>query len=197
MRVQLWSSNYDPEPQGIAPLSGILARELAALGHDVRVVAAHPHYPEPAWDSVRWPYRETRDQIDVLRLPLWIGRGSGFARVRQDLSFTAWHAAVSPFLGRPDVILAVSPSFPALGVAMASAKARRIPWVMWLQDIVTDGAATTGELRPDSRVLKAARRFECASYRSAAKVIAISEAFRANLVRKGISPTMCSAFTTR
>jgi len=71
MRIQLWSYNYEPEPQGIAPLSAILARALRDRGHDVQVISAHPHYPEPAW-GVRWrPYRERRDDIEVLRL--WRG----------------------------------------------------------------------------------------------------------------------------
>ena len=68
MRIQLWSYNYDPEPQGIAPLSGMLARSLQALGHAVTVVAAHPHYPEPAWGHRVRPYREVREGIEVLRL---------------------------------------------------------------------------------------------------------------------------------
>lgn len=186
MHLQLWSSNYDPEPQGIAPLSAMLARELQARGHQISVVAAHPHYPEPAWGNRVLPYREVRDGISVLRLPLWIGRDSGLSRIRQELSFTAVHAAFAPFVGRPDAIIAVSPSFPALGVAMAAAKARRIPWVMWLQDIVTDGAATTGELSDSGPVLRCARRFEIAAYRSASKVVAISDAFRDNLVGKGV-----------
>ena len=29
MQIQLWSYNYDPEPQGIAPLSRMLAVELS------------------------------------------------------------------------------------------------------------------------------------------------------------------------
>lgn len=68
MRIQLWSYNYDPEPQGIAPLSATLARALAARGHELLVVAAHPHYPEPAWGLRLRPYRERRDGIPVLRL---------------------------------------------------------------------------------------------------------------------------------
>jgi len=55
---------------------------------------------------------------------------------------------------------------------------------MWLQDLVTDGAATTGLL--DGRLLAAARRFERATYTSASRVVAISDAFRSNLVEKGV-----------
>ncbi|MBJ7328681.1 MAG: glycosyltransferase family 4 protein [Solirubrobacteraceae bacterium] len=186
MRVQLWSYNYEPEPQGIAPLSAMLAQGLDALGHDVVVVAAHPHYPEPTWGMRVRPYRERRHGIPVLRLPLWAGRDSGLARIRQELSFAAAQSAVMPLLPAADVVIAVTPSFPALGAAMTFAKARRIPWVMWLQDIVTDGAATTGELRSEGPLLQAARAFERTSYNSAASVVVISQAFRENLLAKGV-----------
>ncbi|MBJ7519195.1 MAG: glycosyltransferase family 4 protein [Solirubrobacteraceae bacterium] len=186
MRVQLWSYNYDPEPQGIAPLSAMLAQGLQALGHDVLVVAAHPHYPEPTWGVRLRPYRERRDGIPILRLPLWAGRDSSLARIRQELTFAAAQTAVTPLLPPTDVVIAVTPSFPALGTAMAFAQARRVPWVMWLQDIVTDGAATTGELRSGGPLLQAARSFERVTYRSAASIIVISEAFRQNLLAKGV-----------
>jgi colanic acid biosynthesis glycosyl transferase WcaI len=185
VRVQLWSYNYDPEPQGIAPLSTMLGRELANRGNDVLVVAAHPHYPEPAWGVRLRPYRERRDGIPVLRLPLWPGRQSGLARVRQELSFVGSLSTVAPFLPNADVVIAVTPSFPALGVTAAFGRARRTPWVMWVQDIVTDGATTTGQLN-EGRILRAARRLERASYAAASRIVVISEAFRENLLSKGV-----------
>lgn len=185
MRIQLWSYNYDPEPQGIAPLSRMLAVELSARGHEILVVSAHPHYPEPNWGVRLRPYRESRDGIPVLRLPLWIGRGNGAERVRQDVSFATMQALVAPLLPVADAVIAVTPCFPALAAAMAFSRVRRTPWIMWLQDIVTDGAATTG-LIEDGPMLKAAHRFERMAYNSASRVVVISEAFRQNLLAKGV-----------
>ena len=185
MRIQLWSYNYDPEPTGIAPLSGVWARSLRARGHDVEVIAAHPHYPEPLWGHRLVPYRQSLDGIRVLRLPLWIGRASAIQRIRQEASFTAALAATVPTLRTPDVIVAVSPSFPALVPAMANARARRIPWVLWLQDILPDAATTTGIIR-EGPVIALARRLERRAYRSAARIAVISESFADNLRAKGV-----------
>lgn len=187
MRIQLWSYNYEPEPQGIGPLSGVLARALQARGHDVFVVAAHPHYPDALWGTRIRPYRERRGGIAVLRLPLWIGRRTGMQRLRQELSFVAAQGLTAPLLPPADVIVAVSPSFPALAVCTAVSRLRRIPWVLWLQDIVTDGAVSTG-LLPQGPLLHAAQSLERATYASAARIVAISEAFRANLEAKGVPP---------
>ena len=186
MKVQLWSYNYDPEPSGIAPLSAAMARALAARGHQVEVVAAHPHYPEPRWGSRALPYRESRDGIRVLRLPIWIGRETKAERIRQELSHVTALGLAAPFLRRPDVILAVSPSFPALGVVMAVSRLRQVPWVLWLQDILPDGATASGILK-EGRLVDAARRFERAAYASASAIVVISDSFAENLAAKGVS----------
>ena len=185
MHIQLWSYNYEPEPTGIAPLSAAWARAMSARGHRVEVVAAHPHYPEPRWGTRLRPYREERDGIDVLRLPIWPGRGSAAARIRQELSFVTPLAAAIPLLHRPDVLVAVSPSFPGLGPAMAFSRLRRVPWVLWLQDVLPDGAIATGVMR-DGPIIRTARRVERAAYRSAARIAVISDSFRENLLAKDV-----------
>jgi colanic acid biosynthesis glycosyl transferase WcaI len=185
MKIQLWSYNYDPEPTGIAPLSTVWAHAMRERGHQVEVVAAHPHYPEPIWGRPVRPRREVRDGIPVVRLPIWPGRGSTVQRLRQELTFTAALSAATPLLGGADVIVAVSPSFPALAPAMAATRARRIPWVLWLQDILPDGAMATG-LIEDGKLIRALRRFELAAYRSARRVVVISGSFKANLLDKGV-----------
>lgn len=185
LRIQLWSYNYAPEPTGIGPVSTTWACAMRDRGHDIEVIAAHPHYPEPSWGRSFKPYRENRDGIDVLRLPLWFGRSSSFARIRQELSFAAIQMAALPAVRRPDVMVVVSPSFPALIPAMVRAKASRVPWVLWLQDILPDGAATTG-LIGDGGAVNAARQLERRAYARAASIVVISESFERNLLAKGV-----------
>lgn len=185
LRIQLWSYNYDPEPTGIGPVSATLAIELQNRGHHISVVAAHPHYPEPRWGSRARPYREIRAGVPVLRLPLIIGRATVAERFRQELSYMLSLAAALPLLGRPDIIMAVSPSFPALLPTVIGTTAKRVPWVLWLQDILPDGAAATG-LIADGLVLRASRWLERTAYRSADQIVVPSGAFTAHLTAKGI-----------
>jgi colanic acid biosynthesis glycosyl transferase WcaI len=186
MDVQLWSYNYDPEPTGIGIVSTVWARGLRDRGHRVEVVAAHPHYPEPRWGTRALPYREVRSGIPVLRLPLWIGRASAAERYRQELTFMAAQTAATPFLRKPDVLVSTSPSFPALLPAVLNVRARRIPWVLWLHDLLPDGATATGLLDEGGRVLRLARRLEHAAYAAADKIVVLSRAFTENLVAKGV-----------
>jgi colanic acid biosynthesis glycosyl transferase WcaI len=185
VRVQLWSYNYAPEPCGIAPVSEVWAQAMKALGHEVDVVAAWPHYPEPVWSHPRRPYREVIDGIPVLRLPLWVGRDDTAQRIRQELTFTAAQIAAIPALGRPDVIVSASPSFPALLPAVINARLKRVPWVLWLHDILPDGATATG-LVEEGTVLSAARALERLAYRKADRIVVLSQAFTHNLLAKGV-----------
>ncbi len=188
MKIQLWSYNYEPEPTGIAPLSTVWAKAMRDRGHEIDVIAAHPHYPEPRWGQRFAPYHEDRDGISVMRLPLWIGRATPAQRIRQEMTFASALTAALPVLKTPDVVVAVSPSFPALVPAILNSRARRIPWVLWLQDVLPDGAAATGLLR-EGRAMNLARRFERSAYSSAAHIVVISDSFSENLQAKGVPAT--------
>jgi colanic acid biosynthesis glycosyl transferase WcaI len=188
LRIQLWSYNFDPEPTGIGIVSTVWARGLRDRGHHVEVVAAHPHYPEPRWGTRRLPYREVRDGIPVLRLPLWIGRATAAERMRQELTFMTAQTLATPFLGRPDVIVSASPSFPALAPAIANVRLRRVPWVLWLHDLLPDGATVTGLVDEGGAVIRMARSLERQAYRTADRIIVLSRAFMTNLAAKDVPP---------
>ncbi len=186
LKIQLWSYNYDPEPTGIGPVSRVWAEGLYDRGHHVEVIAAHPHYPEPVWGSRVLPYREVRNGIPVLRLPLWIGRDTAIERYRQELSFMGAQFAALPMLPRSDVLVSASPSFPALFPAIVNARMRHTPWVLWLHDILPDGAASSGIVDEGSVVIRASRRLESAAYRHTDRIVVLSEAFTHNLIGKDV-----------
>ncbi len=121
----------------------------------------------------------------MTRLPLWVGRASAAQRIRQELTFAAAQTAAIPALRRPDLMVAVSPSFPALLPALLGARLRRVPWLLWLHDILPDGAVATG-LVGGGPVLRAARSLERLAYRQADRIVVLSQAFTRNLEAKGV-----------
>jgi colanic acid biosynthesis glycosyl transferase WcaI len=170
----------------MGPIAARWAEAMLARGHRVEVVTAHPHYPGPLWGRRSRPYRETRNGIPVLRLPLIIGHSTTAARITEEVTYaaSAASAAVAP-LNPPDVAVAVSPSFLGLFPVLVSARLRGFPWVLWLEDILPDAAATTGLLR-EGLALRTAQRLERFVYRSANRIVVISDAFRENLLGKGV-----------
>lgn len=185
MRIQLWSSNYAPEPTGIGPLAAVWATGLQRRGHEVTVLAAHAHYPQPVWGRPRRPLRERHQGVDVLRVPLRVGHDSAKARMLQDATLAASCAAVSPLLPAADVIVAATPCFPALGVAAAHARLRRTPFVVHVHDILPDGAVATG-LLGEGPLLRVLSAYERASYAGAENIVVISKNAHRNIVGKGV-----------
>jgi colanic acid biosynthesis glycosyl transferase WcaI len=187
LRLQLWSWNYEPEPTAMGPIAARWAEAMCERGHRVEVVTAHPHYPGPLWGRRVRPYRETRDGIPVLRLPLVIGHRTTGERIMEEATYAAAAAAAAALPSAPDAAVAVSPSFLGLFPVLASARLRRFPWILWLEDILPDAAATTGLLR-EGRALRTAQHLERFVYRSADRIVVISNAFRENLLAKGVPP---------
>jgi colanic acid biosynthesis glycosyl transferase WcaI len=187
LRIQLWSWNYEPEPTAMGPIAARWAETMSARGHQVEVVTAHPHYPGPLWGRHARPYRETRNGIPVLRLPLVIGHRTTAARIIEEATYAASASVAAARASTPDVAVAVSPSFLGLFPVLASARVRRFPWVLWLEDILPDAAATTGLMR-EGLALRTAQRLEGYVYRSADRIVVISNAFRENLLAKGVPP---------
>jgi colanic acid biosynthesis glycosyl transferase WcaI len=191
--VQLWSSNFAPEPTGIAPVSSVLADALAERGWEVDVVANHPHYPHPRWGTRRWPYRQRRRDVRLLRLPLLVGRETAKQRLLQEMSIVSSFLAATPILGppllrKPDVLLVVSPPFPALLAAVMNARLRSLPWVYWMHDLLPDGAVSTGLVDEDSRIMRASRWLERTAYDECDSVAVLSQAFADNVLSKGVPP---------
>jgi colanic acid biosynthesis glycosyl transferase WcaI len=105
----------------------------------------------------------------------------------EEATYAAAAAAAAALPSAPDAAVAVSPSFLGLFPVLASARLRRFPWILWLEDILPDAAATTGLLR-EGRALRTAQHLERFVYRSADRIVVISNAFRENLLAKGVPP---------
>ncbi len=128
MRVLVCGMNYAPEPVGIGRYTAEMAEWLAARGHEVRVVAAPPHYP--AWKVGAgyrgWAYkREMIRGVDVLRCPLWVpGNPERPTRLFHFLSFavSSFPAVLAQAFWRPDVVFAVEPTLFCAPGALAAAR---------------------------------------------------------------------------
>jgi len=175
--------HYAPEPTGNAPYTTGLAEGLARRGHDVHVIASHPHYPE--W-RVRagyggWSTSEQRNGVSLRRLRHYVPRRPTAARrLLSELSFGARLVAAS--WRRPDVVLLVSPALFATAPAMLRARlwgrgSRTPPTAVWVQDLYSVGFVETGQGGARSAALM--RRVESATLRASDGVAVIHDRFRA------------------
>ena len=185
MKIQLWSIYYEPCRMGVAPVAASLARELVLRGHEVTVVASHPHYPAPDWGTSWRVHREVRDGVNVIEIPVYPRRDTAIRRALEELTYAVGQGAGSLRLPDADALITTIPSVMALPTAEAFSRRRGIPWVIWLQDMISDAAAMTGLIN-NVWLERFLARIEQRAYASASGIVSISNVFRDALVRTGV-----------
>jgi colanic acid biosynthesis glycosyl transferase WcaI len=65
-------------------------------------------------------------------------------------------------------------------------RARKVPWVLWLHDLLPDGATATGIVDESHVTIRLARQLERLAYKTADRIVVLSRSFIDNLVAKGV-----------
>lgn len=189
MRILFLTENFPPELNAAATRVYERAIYWVRAGHAVTVVTCFPNFPQgrlyPGWRQR--PYRiDFIDGIRVVRLPTYIARNEGFARRTVDfVSFMVAATIASPWLGQADVVVATSPQFFTAVAGWAISVLKRRPFVFELGDLWPASIRAVGAMR-DSRVLDALEHVELFLYRRSAAVVALTKAFKSNLIARGI-----------
>ncbi len=190
MRILIYSMTFKPDLIGVGKYSGEMAEWLAGQGHEIRVIAAPPFYPD--WQIgggySGWRYRrENLDCMNVLRCPIWVpAQPSGLKRLMHLLSFalTSLPCVLVQAAWRPDVVWVVEPTFLAFPAALL------LTWLTgaksWahVQDLEIDAAFDLGILPSGPRrCVLAVERFLMKRFD---RVSTISENMLGRLRDKGV-----------
>ena len=186
MKIKIVGINYFPEVTGIAPYTTGMAEGLAACGHEVSVVTGLPHYPEwRVYDDYRSErsYRETINGVTIDRLRHYVPeKPSPRNRIRMEASFA--RAVLATKFDRPSVVIAVSPALLSTAGVVASARLRRVPVGVVVQDLYGKGVVETGAMGGKSAVVAA--QFEARVLRAASGVSVIHDRFLTVLNNVGV-----------
>jgi glycosyltransferase involved in cell wall biosynthesis len=194
VKMVVVSCVFPPEPVVSSRTSFDVARELAARGHEVTVLAPFPNRPA---GKLYAGYRRTLvrreampEGIRLVRFATSFSpRSSMISRLAENVSFGVVSSLALLFRRKPAVVYVNTwPVFAAAAVAIA-ARLRRIPLVVSVQDIYPEslvsqqrigmGAAGRLLMTIDGRVMRAA-----------AAVVVISERFAEHYRRtRGVDPS--------
>lgn len=197
MRILFISDNFPPEVNAPATRTYEHCLEWVKRGADVTVVTCFPNFPKgklfPGYRQ-RPIQRETMDGINVVRIWTYMAPNRGvFKRTLDYLSFGVASTLAGLFC-KTDLIIATSPQFFSAVSGYLVSLARRKPWVFELRDLWPDSIQTVGAVKR-SMGLKLLERLELFLYRHATTIVPNTQAFKRNLVSRGIDANKIKVVT--
>lgn len=187
----LFVTSYYPPERGAAPTQcRETAVRLAQHGHQVTVLTTLPNYstgvvPAEYKDKARWT--EVMDGVTVIRIWSVISANKGFfKRILAMLSFGCLAGITGASrVGRPDVIIVISPPlFNAIGGRLLAWR-KRCPFIFNVHDLWPESAVQMGVLRSPT-LIRLSEWLEWSTYRRATEVWAVTDGIRETLIRKGL-----------
>lgn len=188
MRILFLSNNFPPERNAIASRVFERGRIWAESGHELSVITCAPHFPEgKIFSGYRntWS-RETIDGIRVVRVPTYITANEGI--LKRSLNFISYMIMaffVGLFQRKPDVVVATTPQFFTAIAGWALARLRRRPFILEVSDLWPASISAVGAIR-QGRLLRLLETIELFLYRQAHGIIALTQAFKDDMVSRGI-----------
>ncbi|HEY2963946.1 MAG TPA: glycosyltransferase family 4 protein [Pyrinomonadaceae bacterium] len=186
MKFLLLNQCFYPDVVSTAQHLTDLAAELAAQGHDVTVIAGDRGYDNP---SLRFPRRESWNNIDIIRIPsLSLGKSSRWRRATNFGSFAivcAWRLVL---LQHFDVVVALT-SPPLISfLAALLVKLKGGAFCFWVMDLNPDEAIAAGWLAQRSLAARVLQRMLNYSLKQAQHTIVLDRFMRDRVLAKGTDP---------
>ena len=189
LKILFLTANFPPE--GNAAASRVYERACywVEWGHSVTVLTTAPNFPAgklyPGYEN-RWYHVSNLDGIRIVRVKSFISQNRGtLPRLLDFITFMMTSFIAGIFQSRPDVVVATSPQiFTAVSGCFLSL-VRRVPFVMELADLWPESVTKVG-LVNENPLTRLAEKLELFLYRRATVVVALTEAFKENLVRRAI-----------
>jgi glycosyltransferase involved in cell wall biosynthesis len=191
MHILFLSDNFPPEVNAPASRTYEHCREWVKAGHTVTVITCAPNFPKgevfEGYSNRLWQ-RDDVDGIRVVRVWSYITPNEAFAkRVLDYMSYMVMAFVAAFFVRRVDVIVGTSPQFFTVCAAYGVSLVKRRPWLFELRDIWPESISAVGAMK-SGWLLDALEGLELFLYRKAAAIVSVTQAFRTNLVTRGIDP---------
>ena len=190
MNVLLVSTNYWPEPTGIAVYATDLAETLKINNHKVTVLTSLPHYP---WWRVPKEFAHlgegvtSHNGVEITRAKHLVPPKMN-ALLRMRFEFSLWwnlKRVSKRFNNKFDVVIACMPTVAAGVIGNKIAKRLSVPFGLIVQDLSGAGAKQSG-LRGGALISRIAHVIEGSALHGADKLVVVSPAMRDVVVGLGV-----------
>ncbi len=198
MHILFLTDNFPPESNAPASRTFEHCREWVRAGHQVTVITCAPNFPKGkvfgGYRNRLWQ-QEEMDGIRVIRVWSYITANEGFVkRILDYQSFMVSAILAAPFVRGVDLVVGTSPQFFTACAAYVVSRMKRIPFVFELRDMWPESIKAVGAMK-DSAAIRFLERVEMFLYRKASRIVTVTHAFRATLMRRGIDGSKIDVVT--
>lgn len=190
MHILFLTENFPPEINAAASRVFERAKLWVRQGHKVTVITGVPNAPlgkiYPGYQN-RFCQQEKIEGITVIRVITFIAPNAGiWLRTLDFISFMISSTIRGIGVAQPDVVVATSPQFFTAIAGYFLSVLKRKPFVFELSDLWPESIVAVGALKP-SFAIRCLERIELFLYRKAVRVVALTNAFKNNLIARGIN----------
>lgn len=180
--ILIISQVYVPDPASVGQHMADAAEEMAARGWRVVVYTSANGYDDP---GISYPRRETRNGVDIRRLPLSsFGKSSLGVRLLAQALFMTQATVRGLFARRlARVMVSTSPPFAGAGGSLISL-VRRVPLIWWVMDLNPDQLVAAGKIHARALAVRFFDLLNRWTLRQASRVIVLDRFMRDRVIAK-------------
>lgn len=189
MNILFLTDNFPPESNAPANRTYEHALEWINKGANVTVITCVPNFPKGktfAGYKNKIYQKEEMDGITVIRVWSYMSLNSGVLRRTLDYVSYAVMAFFASLSVKTDVIVATSPQFFTAIAGYFSALFKRKPWIMEVRDLWPESIKAVDAIKHE-RIINFLEKIELFLYRKADRIVVVTDAFKENISRRGIS----------
>lgn len=198
MKILFLTDNFPPEVNAPATRTYEHCQEwIKEPNVEITVITCAPNFPHgKVYEGYKNKFfqKEDIDGIKVIRVWSYITSNSGFTKRVLDYVSYAFMAFLVGIFQKSDVIIATSPQFFTTWTGWALSKVKRKPWIFELRDLWPETIKTVGAMK-QGKVIDTLEKIELFLYRSANHVVPVTDAFKTNLIKRGINADKITVVT--
>lgn len=196
MKILFLTDNFPPEVNAPANRTYDHCKEWVKNGIDVTVITCAPNFPKgKVYEGYKNKLysKEIIDGIKVIRVWTYISANEGFIKRTLDYFSFCISSFVAGLFIKADLIVATSPQFFTAISGRWLSFWKRTKWVMEVRDLWPESIVAVGAMKRNNVILFF-EWLEKRLYKSANHIIVVTDSFKENIIKKGLSSDKISVF---
>ena len=188
MKILFLTDNFPPEVNAPATRTLEHCKEWVKSGHEVTVITCFPNYPTgivyPGYKNSLYKVEQI-EGMKVIRVWSYMAANKGFIKRIADFVSFSVTSFIAGLFQKCDIIVATSPQFFTALSGRTLHFFKHKPWVMEVRDLWPDSIKAVGAMK-ESPVLKYFSMEEKWCYKSAEKIVVVTNSFKREIIKMGI-----------